>query len=274
MPLSKKIYIQIIVLLSWIFPWAGAFLALRLFLTPEKVPRPTSEKDFFESARKYNFPHGIAAFEWGPTLGPPVLLVHGWSGRGTQMGAFAAPLVAQGFRVVAVDGPAHGSSGGATTNVGAFADSLIEIQKNLGPLQGVVAHSFGAGCSIVAMQRGLNVKRVVLIAGPAKYERVLENFFKILPISSWAQKILLGELEKKAGIKVQDLQVGRLGANLDVAALVVHDEDDKEVLFRSALEIQDAWPTTRLLKTKGLGHRRVLRDPEVLRQVTAFLTEP
>lgn len=271
MPLTKKIYVRFIVLLSWVFPWAGAFLALKLFLTPTRVPRPSSEKEFFESARRFTFANGIAAFEWGPTAGPTVLLVHGWSGRGTQMGAFAAPLVAEGYRVVAIDGPAHGASAGKTTNVGAFANSLVDVQKSLGPLEGLIAHSFGAGCSIVAVSRGLRVPRVVLIAGPAKYERVLENFFKLLPISPRAQKILLRELGKKAGIQVQDLQVGRLGAGLQVKALVVHDEDDKEVLFRSALEIEEAWPQAKIFRTQGLGHRRVLRDPQVLRAVTEFI---
>ena len=49
-------------------------------------------------------------FAWG--AGPSVLLVHGWEGRGAQLGALVDPLVAAGYRVVALDGPAHGDSPG------------------------------------------------------------------------------------------------------------------------------------------------------------------
>jgi len=37
-------------------------------------------------------------------------MVHGWNGRGAQLGAFAPELVRVGFRVVTFDTPAHGRS--------------------------------------------------------------------------------------------------------------------------------------------------------------------
>src|SRR5688500_15132227 len=43
---------------------------------------------------------------WG--TGPAVYLVHGWGGRGSQLGSFVEPLLAGGFRVVMFDAPAHG----------------------------------------------------------------------------------------------------------------------------------------------------------------------
>lgn len=271
MPWFKKFYLKFIVLLSWLLPKVGARLALKLFLTPTRVPRPVSELDFYNSAKKYKMPHGIAAYEWGEVQSPAVLLVHGWSGRGTQLGAFALPLVKAGFRVIAIDGPAHGSSEGRMTNVGDFANSLRETQKNIGPLVAVIAHSFGAGCSIVAAHRGMEVKKVVLIAGPARYERVLAHFFKLLPISPAAQEHMILVLQNKVGIHVKDLNVGHIGSGLQVQPMIVHDADDKEVGFQSALEIQEVWPQAKLLRTEGLGHRRVLRDPQVLRAVTDFI---
>jgi predicted alpha/beta hydrolase family esterase len=214
---------------------------------------------------------GISAFEWGHENDPVVLLIHGWSGRGTQMGAFAAPLVAAGFRVVAIDGPAHGTSDGTYATLALFAESMKEAQKILGPFHAVIAHSFGAGSVVLAVVRGLVAKKIVLVAGPARYERVIANFFKILPISPSARKIFLVNLQNLVGIAVQDMNVGELGQNLPVQAMVVHDVEDKEVKFQSALEIKEAWPQVKLLETQGLGHRRVLRDPHVLQAVTDFI---
>ncbi len=71
--------------------------AENIFLTPTRVARPESEKAWYESAQKYSVADGIAAYEWGPEKGPLVVLVHGWSGRGTQMAAFAELSCGQRF---------------------------------------------------------------------------------------------------------------------------------------------------------------------------------
>ena len=49
-----------------------------------------------------------------------VLLVHGWSGRSTQLFAFADKLLENGFMVISFDGPAHGKSTGRTTMMPEF----------------------------------------------------------------------------------------------------------------------------------------------------------
>ena len=50
----------------------------------------------------------------GPALGVAFsdLLVHGWEGRGAQLGSLVGPLVEAGLSVVAFDAPAHGDSPG------------------------------------------------------------------------------------------------------------------------------------------------------------------
>ena len=46
---------------------------------------------------------------------------------------------------MAVDAPAHGDSPGAKANVLQYAKMLIDVGRELGPLAGIVGHSFGAG---------------------------------------------------------------------------------------------------------------------------------
>ena len=50
-------------------------------------------------------------------------------------------------------------------------------------------------------------------------------------------------------------------------ALVVHDRGDREVPFEHGETLARSWPGARLMVTEGLGHRRILRDPEVVRAV-------
>lgn len=268
---AQKAWFLFIRYVSWILPKQSAQWAEEIFLTPTRVPRPESEKTFFETAKKYVLSGGIAAFEWGPQAGPLVVLVHGWSGRGTQMGAFAGPLIQRGYRVVALDGPAHGSSEGEKTNVGDYARFLIRAQKELGPYKAIIAHSFGAGCSVLATSWGLQVGKLVLVAGPSHYEIVVRNYLDIIKISPSAQKYFFQSLAKKVGMPAKDLNVGNIGSKLNTPALVVHDTDDKEVPYVAALEIQKAWPHSKLLTTTGLGHRRILKDTSVVNQVAEFI---
>lgn len=273
MSLMQKMWIGSWRYLSLVLPHQTALWAEDLFLTPSRVPRPPSEEGFYQSSQKMTLPGGIAAYTWGQSDRPIVLLVHGWSGRGTQMGAFAQPLVEKGFRVVAVDGPAHGASEGIRTNVGDYARFMIEAQQALGPFKAVVAHSFGAGCSVLAVRRGMKAEKLVLVAGPSRYEIVVNNYLKFIGLTSLSQRHFLRSLEMKVGMPASEMNVGRIGSELNIPVLVVHDEGDKEVRYKAALEIQEAWPQAELLATQGLGHRRILKDAVVTGRVAEFISK-
>lgn len=258
-------------LLSWIIPRVTARWAETLFLTPERTPRPASEADYFNSAKKYKIQNRIAAFEWGEASHPLVILLHGWSGRGTQMAAFATPLVEKGFRVVGLDGPAHGDSTGDRTHVGEYSQFLIDIQKELGPYRAIIAHSFGAGCSVLAATCGLLVDKLILVAGPSRYELVVQSYLDAIKLSPKSQMHFIDDLAELVKLRVSEMNVGKLGQTLAIPAMIVHDKDDKEVNIRAAEEIKSNWPNAELLVTSGLGHRRVLRDPKVVASVVDFI---
>jgi pimeloyl-ACP methyl ester carboxylesterase len=260
-------------LLSRIFPKLTARWAFGLFLKPDKIPRPPSEDAYFNSAKKYKIQNRIAAFEWGQSHHPLVVLVHGWSGRGTQMAAFAEPLVQKGFRVVALDGPAHGQSQGIITHVGEYSQFLIDVQSELGPYRAVIAHSFGAGCSVLSASHGLKVEKLVLMAGPSRYELVVKFYLDRIKLSARSREHFIQNLADLVKLPVTEMNVGLIGKTLPTPALVVHDTDDKEVSYKAAEEIKSNWPAVELLRTSGLGHRRVLRDPAIVASVVDFITK-
>lgn len=102
-------------------------------------------------------PHGtLATYRWGQR-GPLVLLMHGWNGRASQLGAFVAPLVGAGFQVVAFDAPGHGASAGSRSSIVEFADAfecvLDAVRPFFQPLHGVIAHSMGGSAVTFALAR-------------------------------------------------------------------------------------------------------------------------
>jgi pimeloyl-ACP methyl ester carboxylesterase len=59
----------------------------------------------------------------------------------------------------------------------------------------------------------------------------------------------------------------------DDALLVVHDRDDREVPIEHGRRLAATWPLAELRETDGLGHRRILRDPNVVATAVAFVRE-
>jgi pimeloyl-ACP methyl ester carboxylesterase len=61
--------------------------------------------------------------------------------------------------------------------------------------------------------------------------------------------------------------------SVKVETLVVHDKNDIDVHISSAHEIVDKLENGKLLVTEGLGHRKILGDPDVINKISTFITE-
>jgi pimeloyl-ACP methyl ester carboxylesterase len=258
--------------LSVVSPRAAGRLALRLFCTPRRHHRPGWETQIAARGETLRVGSNLAAHAWGG--GPIVLLVHGWEGRGTQLGRFVEPLVAAGFRAVAVDSPAHGDSGGRRTDLIECTEALRKVARELGPLAGIVAHSFGGAVTTLALERGLEAQSVVLIGAPSSVEDVVRRFGELTGVRHEAMRAFREGLERQARVKMKDVEIFERVAGLHVPALVVHDRDDREVPFHDAERLVTQWPGAVLMATSGLGHRRVLKDDEVIRRTVAFVAQP
>ena len=62
-------------------------------------------------------------------------------------------------------------------------------------------------------------------------------------------------------------------AGQTLPGLIIHDSSDREVPSDHAKRLHRAWPASRLLLVDGLGHQRLLRDPEVVAAAVAFLAD-
>jgi pimeloyl-ACP methyl ester carboxylesterase len=256
-----------------IFPALAARWAERLFFTP---PRPRASRTRMPvGAQRLEIAFGgasvrIAVWSWGS--GPIVYLVHGWGGRAEQLGAFVAPLLARGFRVVAVDGPGHGASPGRRSSGPEIGRALAGVAAQLGPAAGVVAHSLGAAAVTFAMREGLTVGRAAFIGPPADPLVWVDTFARKLGLGPSVMSEMKRRSEARINARWEDLPIVPLrGVATPPPLLVVHDRDDREVSWNDGVSVAAAWPGARLVETQGLGHRRVLRDPSVVAAVSAFL---
>lgn len=253
----------------------GTSFAERLFVTPRRYPRPDRERAILASGRRFTVDvplrspiwndatAKVTAWRWG--IGPAVLLVHGWEGRGSQLGAFVEPLVQCGLSVITFDAPAHGDSPGHRLYLTDHADAIIAVAAAVGPLHAIVAHSFGAAATLLAHARGgVDAARNVMLAPNVLIDESFSRFGRFVGLDDAELALLEHNVVRSSGISLDTLRVERLAGARDAGLLVIHDRDDKEVAYRQGERLATAWPQARLLTTEGLGHRRILREPAVI----------
>ena len=256
---------------SIVAPEFTAEQVVKIFTKTHRFDRPKREVEDLVHARRFRFQNGLAAYEWGQADAPTVLLVHGWNGRGSQMSFLARGLADAGFRAVAIDGPAHGDSDGHSTDAGHFSDGISEIGRELGVIEAVIGHSFGGGTSVWALKKGIDAKKLVMISSPSSYARVLASFSQQLKLTTRVTRDFFERMKDRVGLDDRYLDIGVMGRELEIPTLAIHDSDDRDVPFRELQLLQSAWPSLEILITKGYGHRRILRSPDVLQNIERFI---
>lgn len=216
----------------------------------------------------------VVAEAWGQ--GPAVYLSAGWGGWRGQLGAWVTPLVEAGYRPVAFDALSHGESdagamGPRASTLSELADSLTAVVGRVGPAYAVVAHSAGCIATALAIGDGLAADRLVFVAPMAEPVSYIDDFCHILGVGNRVRTGMVSRLERRVGRPLADFDVVALAPRLSLPLLVVHDRGDKETRFSDGEAITAVWPGAELVATEGLGHRRILTDPTVIRRVTEFL---
>ena len=247
----------------------------KLWFRSQRHAQPAREREWLVNAQSLQLTHRgqpLAVQYWG--TGSTVLLVHGWHGRGAQLGAFAAPLVAAGFRVVAFDAPAHGLTPGRSTDLPEVSEALLTVAQAFPPLHGVIAHSFGTAVTLYAVAQGLAPRRMAALSAPSSLEYLMESFAARLDLPAGVMAVHRRLLEERFGADIwEKFSPREIACCLDIPALIVHDEEDHDVPWQEGEALAQAWPGAIRMQTRGLGHRRILRDPQVVARVVAFMTE-
>jgi pimeloyl-ACP methyl ester carboxylesterase len=256
-------------------PALASTYAERLFLTARRHRRPAWEQQALATAARFEIPHDgalLPAWRWG-TGASTVLLVHGWEGRGSQLASFVAPLVARGFGVVTFDVPGHGDAPPGLSSLVEHARAVSSVGAHLGRLFAIVGHSVGGAAALFATRLGLRVDRLALVAPPVSPDRFAAGFGAMLGLDSDVQRQMIGRLERRYGLRMEELDVRADAARFDAPLLVVHDVGDRIVPFDDGEAIAHAAPRGRLVSTRGLGHHRVLRAPDVVDAVVPFVAD-
>lgn len=257
--------------LGLVAPPLATSVARSLYFRPNRLRVRPEERAVLDRATSFRLASGaVVARSWG--RGPVVALVHGWSGGLGQLTPFVAPLEAQGFQVVGFDWPGHGDSEGTTSSLLHAGRVMGELGALFGPLHGVIAHSFGAAATVYACARGLRADRLVLHAPVAHLTGYLARYTQALGFSDARTQAFIASCEQWLEQPFSAFDPVMNARKVQADALVIHSDDDREVSIDDGRELAKALGAPVNVK-HGLGHRKLLRDGDCVRESVEFLAK-
>ena len=249
--------------------------AAKLFTTPIKheMPRREFEMDKNSEQSTLKVPEinkEIVVYELGKSA-KKVLLVHGWSGRGTQLFKIAETLVENGYSVVSFDAPAHGKSAGNKSIMVEFIASIKEIDKKFGPFEAAVGHSLGGMALFNSVKDGFQIHKLVTIGSGDIVKDIIDEFISKIKLKKTSGILLSQHFEKKYGKTMDSFSAYLSAKEINIPVLVIHDENDEDVPVSAAIHIHKQLKNGSLYITKKLGHRKILGDEIVIAKTIEFI---
>ena len=249
--------------------------AAKLFTTPIRHKMPKRELAMDQNSKQHIMQvpainKEIVVYEYGKS-DKKVLLVHGWSGRGTQLVKIADELIKKGFMIISFDAPAHGKSKGSYTIMIEFIASILELEKKYGPFEYAIGHSLGGMSILNAIKQNLAVKKAVTIGSGDVIQDIIDDFVKKLKLKSDYGLYLKDYFETKFSGKMDDYSAYKAAQMIQIPVLVIHDLNDGEVSVNGAYHIEKHLAHSELLITEGLGHRKILGDSAVIETILKFI---
>jgi pimeloyl-ACP methyl ester carboxylesterase len=258
-----------------ISPFLAEKFARKLFTTPikHKIPKREFHMEAESVQTKLFVPEinkEIIVYTYGNS-NKKILLVHGWSGRGTQLVKIADALLEKGYSTISFDAPAHGKSGTKTTLMLEFIESILEVEKANGPFEFAVGHSLGGMSILNAIKKGLQVNKAVVIGSGNSVINIVNTFVEKIGLPNKVAVLMRNNFEKKYHFEMESFSAYIAAKEVKIPVLVIHDNDDDDIPVSEAHHLAENLTNKEILITNNLGHRKILGDTTVISKIVEFL---
>jgi pimeloyl-ACP methyl ester carboxylesterase len=205
---------------------------------------------------------------WRAGEGPPTLFVHGWDDTHRVWRRFAQDFLQNTRPVLVMDLPAHGASKTEHCTPVTAGAAVAEVCAAEGPIDAIIAHSFGCEASVRAIAAGASPDYLILIAPPlldwAGYQRLKGHDDAVI-----ARALALHRERTGSDMPRTDFRAAL--ADYKGTVLLVGSEADESSPLGLIRDLAESLPGARLIEDDTLSHRDLALDPRILSEITAFL---
>ncbi|KUI98765.1 alpha/beta hydrolase [Vibrio sp. MEBiC08052] len=256
--------------------WAARY-AIRMFEKPTRMPCMANDLEFEQQSQQHQLTFNkcrINVFCHEPPASVPlqgtILLVHGWEGRSVMFRPLTEKLLDSGYRVIAPDLIAHGSSEGERCSFYDLAQLLLRINQQFGAFHAAIGHSFGGTALAMAIDAGLSTHRLIKIGSPDGLGNLLDSYIDYYRIPAVLKDKLKQVYHRRYGTH-PDMIDTPLWKTLSLPTLLCHDRNDNIIDITQAQKMNAAFPNCELFLTDGWGHRGVLKDRNIHQKIIEFV---
>lgn len=272
--------------LSLVFTWFFA----RLWCKPKRNSNIGAPDDHGLPSEPVNFPSkGVDLHGWlipaAPREQPPVVIIpHGWSSNAEKMLPVAAILHEAGFSVLLYDARGHGASGDdGPITLRKFTEDLISAidfletrpDVDMGRL-GIVGHSMGGACAIIAASVDRRIKAVVSGSAFADSSRLVREALTRMHIPSWPLAWIMNRIiERWLGTSIEDYDPGRAIRRITSPTMLIHGDSDRFISPANldALYANANPEVTERMLVPGGRHSDAIENDRCVERLIDFLRE-
>lgn len=259
-------------LVSFVAPKYASAKALNFFATPRKGKLNKKQEAFLNTAKQHTLSYDkldIQTYNWEGSKAT-ILFAHGWESNSFRWKKLINQLHKQDYNIVALDGPAHGKSGGKQFNAILYSEFINVVANHYQP-NTIVGHSVG-GMSSVFFQHNYqheSLKKLVLLGAPSEFTNVFKNYVDMLGFNSRIENGLNKLVLERFNHEPTHFSSAKFASKIDVKGLIIHDKQDNVIDYDEAELILSNFKNSSLIATQGFGHG--LRDESVNQAIIDFI---
>ena len=229
---------------------------LQLFSTPRSGGLSVSNRTFLETAdwgKVQARGFDVQYYVW-ENEGPTILLAHGWESNSARWQPLIQRLKQQNYRVIALDAPAHGASGGTEFNAILYADFIAAVTEKFHP-DFFIGHSAGGmALSYYLLHHPDAFRRVAILSSPSDLRQITGVFAAVLGLSARAIQCYADQVQRKFNHSLDYFSVAEFAKSISTECLIIHDTGDPIAPYADAQRVAQNWTNAKLVTTNGLGH--------------------
>ncbi|MBU3822682.1 alpha/beta hydrolase [Flavobacteriaceae bacterium XHP0103] len=249
-------------------------IAFTLFSTPQKGKMKTTGKSIVDSAEQKTLAYGnlpIMTYHWYGKK-ETVLLVHGWESNTIRWKKMIEILNELDYNVVALDGPAHGKSGGKLFNAVLYSEFINIVSQEFNPSI-IIGHSVGGMATIISHHKHHlpNTEKLVLLGAPSNFEGIFNRYKRMMRYNKKVADGIDNYTLENFNNLPSYYHIANFSENIKPKGLIIHDKEDKIIPYSDALDYQKYYKNAELITTTGLGHG--LKDKKVNEHILDFINQ-
>lgn len=257
---------------SYFSSYFAAHLALNLFSSPKKGKTKASESKFLnrsikEAVTYENF--SIMTYQWSGTK-DTVLLAHGWESNAFRWKNLIEQLKSHDYNIIALDAPAHGSSGSKYFNALIYSECINMVAKKFSA-NIIIGHSVGGMASIFTLKNHEipSLNKLVLLGAPADFIGVFNRYETMMGYNNKVSNAMHQYVLKHYNHLPEYFSAANFTKEITVKGLIIHDKKDRIIPFKDALKYKENYNNAELIATRGYGHG--LKSDQVYTHILEFL---